>query len=139
MKTVVRNRLRGGFTLVELTVVILIIGVIATIAAPRFFDSVGTAKNKSAAQTIEVMRNGIELYRANNSAYPGADGTAATFKTDLATFLRKEFPTCQVGKTNANIVFSAANPITVTADAEAWIYNKTTGEIRINHADYITY
>lgn len=139
MKTVLRTGSRRGFTLVELTVVILIIGVIATIAAPRFFDSVSSAKNKSAAQTLEVLRNAIELYRANNSSYPGQDDTAATMKTELSAFLRKDFPVCQAGKNNADIKFSTANPIVATADAQAWIYNKTTGEIRINHADYISY
>jgi general secretion pathway protein G len=119
--------------------VILIIGIVATIAAPRFFDSVGTAKNKSSAQTIEVVRDAIELFRANNSTYPGQDDNQATLKTELAPFLRKEFPTCQVGKNNANVKFSTANPLVVTADAEAWLYNKATGEIRMNHADYIAY
>ena len=139
MKNVVSRRLRRGFTLVELTVVILIIGIVATIAAPRFFDSVGTAKNKSSAQTIEVLRDAIELYRANNSTYPGADGTAATLKADLTPFLRKDFPVCMVGNTNSNVFFSAANPLVVGGATEGWIYNKTTGEIRMNHADYITY
>ena len=139
MKNVVSRRLRRGFTLVELTVVILIIGIVATIAAPRFFDSVGTAKNKSSAQSIEVVRDAIELFRANNSAYPGGDGTAPTLKSDLAQFLRKGFPAAQVGNTNADVFFSAANPLVVAGASEGWIYNKTTGEIRYNHADYITY
>ncbi len=139
MNNVVSRRLRRGFTLVELTVVILIIGIVATIAAPRFFDSVGSAKNKSAASTTEVLRNAIELFRANNSAYPGADGLEATLKTDLAQYLRKDFPTCQVGKTNASIFFGTTTPLAVDPNSAAWIYNKTTGEIRINHADYISY
>ncbi len=139
MKNVVHGRMRRGFTLVELTVVILIIGIVATIAAPKFFDSVSTAKNKSSAQTLEVVRDAIQLYQANKDTYPGQDGTVATLKTDLTPFLRKEFPTLQVGKKNADIAFSAASPLVVTADAEAWIYNKTTGEIRINHADYLSY
>ena len=139
MKNVVHGRMRRGFTLVELTVVILIIGIVATIAAPKFFDSVSTAKNKSSAQTLEVVRDAIALYQANQDSYPGADGTGATLKTDLTPFLRKEFPTLQVGKKNADIAFSAASPLVVTADPEAWIYNKATGEIRINHADYKSY
>lgn len=139
MKNNMRSGLRRGFTLIELTVVILIIGIVATIAAPKFFDSVTSAKNKSAQQTIEVVRDALELYRANNSAYPGQATVQATMKTELAPYLRKEFPTIQVGKNNSNIKFVTADPVAVTTDTEAWVYNKATGEIRINHADYITY
>ena len=139
MNNVVSRRLRRGFTLVELTVVILIIGIVATIAAPRFFDSVGTAKNKSSAQTIEVVRDAIELFRANNTTYPGANGDANTLKADLGPFLRKGFPTAQVGNVNTDVFVSATDPLVVAGASEGWIYNKTTGEIRYNHADYIAY
>lgn len=135
----ISRRQRRGFTLVELTVVILIIGIVATIAAPKFFDSVSTARNKSSAQTLEVVRDAIQMYQANTTNYPGQDDTPATFKSDLAPFLRGPFPTLQVGKKNADVVFSAVSPLAVTADPQAWIYNKTTGEIRINSADYISY
>lgn len=139
MQTCMKRRMRRGFTLVELTVVILIIGIVATIAAPKFFDSVSTARNKSSSQTVEVVRDAVELYQANNTTYPGQDDSAATLKSQLEPFLRKGFPALQVGKANSDVVFSAADPLIVTTDPAAWIYNKTTGEIRINHADYISY
>ncbi len=139
MKTCMNRRMRRGFTLVELTVVILIIGIIATIAAPKFFDSVATARNKSSAQTIEVVRDAVQLFQVNNTTYPGQDDSVATFKAQIQPFLRKDFPTLPVGKANSDVAFSAANPLVVTSDAAAWIYNKATGEIRINHADYISY
>lgn len=130
---------RHGFTLVELTVVILIIGIVATIAAPKFFESVNTARDKSAYQSLQVVRDAIDMYQANNRVLPGQDDDQATLKTQLTPFLRKGFPVCQAGKNNADVVFSAADPLVATADAQAWIYNKTTGEVRINHPDYITY
>ena len=139
MKSVVKRSLRRGFTLVELTVVILIIGIVATIAAPKFFQSVNTARDKSANQSLEVVRNAIDLYQANNRVFPGLDDNQVTLKADLSTFLRKEFPTCQAGKNNANVKFSGASPLVATTDPEAWIYNKTTGEVRINDPAYITY
>ena len=141
MKVVMKSGLRRGFTLIELTVVILIIGIVATIAAPRFFQSVDKTKESSAKQTIEVVRNAIELFKNNTTtyAYPGQAGDQVAMKAELKSYLRKEFPALQLGKLNADIKFSTADPVVFTADPEAWIYNKATGEIRINHADYITY
>ena len=141
MKVVKKSGLRRGFTLIELTVVILIIGIVATIAAPKFFQSVDKTKESSAKQTIEVVRNAVELFRSNTTTYlyPGQAGDQAAMKLELKPYLRKDFPELQVGKLNANIKFVTADPVVATADPEAWVYNKTTGEIRINQAEYITY
>ena len=141
MRTINKNT-RRGFTLVELTVVILIIGVIATIAAPKFFDSLTSASEKSASQSLQVVRDAIELFKANNTGYPGVvTATEAGLKADLADFIRNDFPNCQVGKKDSTIMITlTGDPLSGVVDGStAWAYDNVSGEFRINHADYIAY
>ena len=135
------KRVRNGFTLVELTVVILIIGVIATIAAPKFFDSLTDAQDKSVKQSLQVIRDGIELFKANNSGYPGELGTDVDLKSDLANFIRNDFPECQVGLKDATVkIETTGNPLSgVIDDSTSWIYDNVSGEFRINQTAYGTY
>ena len=135
MRTRNTHKTRRGFTLVELVVVVLILGIIAAIAAPKMFNTANDAKDSSTKQSLAVVRDAIELYRAQNTAYP----TGAALATNLKTYLRGPFPTSQVGNLNANVFVSAADPIVVAGAGEGWAYNQTTGEFVINHADGIAW
>ena len=79
--TTAKQAARRGFTLVELVIVVLVIGIIAAIAAPKMFDTAGNARTNSTQQSLRTLRNAIELYRANNGSYPAA----ASITTDLRT------------------------------------------------------
>jgi len=62
-----------GFTLLELMVVIVIIGVLAALIAPRVLEKVGTAKVTAAKSDISNIMNALKMYKLDNGRYPTAD------------------------------------------------------------------
>ncbi len=71
-------RRRRGFTLVELLVVLVILGLLATFAAPRVIKYLGGAKVDTTRIQIERLSSVLDLYLLEVGRYPsGADGLAA--------------------------------------------------------------
>jgi general secretion pathway protein G len=62
-----------GFTLLEVLVVLVIIGLIASLVGPRLFGSVDTAKIQTAAIQIKTLRGAVESMRINIGTYPTTD------------------------------------------------------------------
>jgi len=128
-------RRRGGFTLIELVVVVMIIGVLVAIAAPKMLNMMGEATDNAARQSLSMLRDAIERYAAqNNGNYPS--GTADEIKTALLQYLRGPFPKCPVGTgaPNDTLTVSTGDPL-VSDNAGGWMYNATTGEIIINSTE----
>jgi general secretion pathway protein G len=137
------RRRHSGFTLIEMVVVVMIIGILATIAAPRLFGTAGRANDGVARQSLSVIRNAIDTFAAQHAgAFPGADGQETTFKSDLRAHLRgAAFPTCPVGAAKNNAVRmmtgggSVAATIGGTDATQSWVYNYGSGDFNVNSTD----
>ncbi|WP_293883348.1 type II secretion system major pseudopilin GspG [Sphingomonas sp.] len=76
--TPLRRSAENGFTLVELMVVIVIIGLLTTIVAINVLPSLGKANAQVARTDIATLDQAVEHYRIDNATYPSAaDGLRA--------------------------------------------------------------
>ncbi len=138
MRLVQQNtkRTRVGFTLVELVIVVLIIGILAAIAAPKLFDTSTEARQNGTRQSLAVLRDAIQLYKARNGAFPGEAGTEVDLKNDLKTYIQGSFPRAEVGNTGDTVRIQATGAALSASGAQSWAYDNQSGEFIVNHASY---
>jgi general secretion pathway protein G len=64
---------REGFTLIELMVVIVILGILAGLIVPRIMDRPEQAKRLKARMQIESLESALKLYKLDNGNYPDTE------------------------------------------------------------------
>jgi general secretion pathway protein G len=72
---------RNGFTLLELLVVIVIIGLLAGYVAPKYFSQVGKSEVQVARAQIDALEKSLDQYRLDVRRYPSADEGLAALVT----------------------------------------------------------
>jgi general secretion pathway protein G len=127
-------RKHTGFTLIELVVVVMILGILAAVAAPKLLGTSSTAADNGLKETLGVVRDAIERYTAEHGGkLPGTTvATEVGFKADLAPYLRT-FPKSPLTNTSTIVIDTAPGPMT-PAGAQAWRYNNADGGFIVNSA-----
>jgi len=98
LRRVIRDQ--QGFTLVELLVVILIIGILAEIAIPSFIGQTSKANDAAAKSAVTSARIALETYRIDHGTYCGAAPAAlAAIDPTLLQANRLTIRSCRRGNT----------------------------------------
>ena len=67
------SKYQTGFTLIEIMVVVVILGILAAVVVPRIMDNPDKARVTKAQQDIRAMESALDLYRLDNFNYPTTD------------------------------------------------------------------
>lgn len=124
-----------GFTLIELVIIIVVLGILASIAIPKYRNIVAESREAAARGALGAMRSGISIYYANAAV---TTGTAVWPPIDsLATVgvvMEQQIPRNPY-QDDANAPDSVVTGVTkgvVVGTRGGWAYLEATGEIWLN-------
>lgn len=141
-----RKTMAKGFTLVEILIVVVILGILAAIVVPQFTNAANEARMGNVRTQTSTLENQIELYAAQNSGdYPTVAQLQSTWDVLVDGNYIKEMPKNPFAPTaNVSTVTSMTAADSATADQNAadaaatggWLYDADTGFIRAASAPY---
>ncbi len=137
----ISNRNQKGFTLVELLIVVIILGILAAVVIPQFNTAASESKEAALASNLATVRQAIEMYKVqHNDTFPtsaivlqltnSTDIAGATTGSAYGPYLRNAFP-----KNPVSSVATVATGTSISTPSDqtgGWAYDTVLGEFRAN-------
>ncbi len=125
IKRLLRKAIRvkyKGFTLVELLIVIVILGILAAIVISRFTGATKDAKETSLKANLSGMRSQVEIYRARSAS--------DSYPTNLAALVNEGY----IRKIPQDPFYKKSTEYTAiqAAGVGGWVYNNSTGAVYVD-------
>jgi general secretion pathway protein G len=120
-----------GFTLVEILIVVVILGILAAVAVPQFSAATDDARVVATKDQLEKVRKALSVYFVqNNGSYPtvtAGDGTWGQILT--GNYMRSAPVNGWVGGTNGKKIILGSSADSAFQNTHGWIYNPATGDV----------
>lgn len=134
-----KQTVRKGFTLVEILIVVVILGILAAIVVPQFTNATQDAQAGNIKAQLDTLNNQIELFRARTNAYPSAADYASTATTNSA------YKTWGVLIDGGYVKAPPVNPVngsssvgTAAGASDGWWWDTTTKSLKACYFDSTT-
>ena len=130
------NHNKSAFTLVEILIVVVILGILAAIVIPQFTSAAEDSKLSNLVSNLQSIRAQLELYKMHhNDVYPTNPNTQLTQKTDSDGTLNATGaygPYLHIFPANPFVEDAAKAKLSTGAAGEGWTYTSTSGVITAN-------
>jgi general secretion pathway protein G len=148
-----KRTVKKGFTLVEILIVVIILGILAAIVIPQFTEASAEARISNVMTNLQTIRSQLLLYKTQHlEVYPGSTSDADLFGEQLTQYTDvsggvsatpdsdypfgpylQSIPTNPLsGDNTVTIVNNAATAFAAPEADGGWWFNMATGEFRAN-------
>ena len=132
-----------GFTLVEILIVVIILGILAAIVIPQFTNASNDARNNSVASTLQTMRGQIELFKIQHADTVPTEGSLVTLLTSktntTGTVLTAGVTTGYLGPYVQTFPINPINGLSVVGTQAGtgvgWVYTTANGGYTLSAVD----
>jgi len=123
--------IRTGFTLVEILIVVVILGILASIVVPLMAGATQDAAVATAQTELNKLRRAMDVFQvSNNNLLPAVTAGDGTWGEIVTPAYLREAPTNRyIGGANSRVIALGNGPDVAYQTGHGWIFDSTTGEI----------